>query len=188
MGNDGNWSSFAVQAGTPLHTFEVLISTAGTSTWLIDPVGCDPGPKVAEDCFQARGGVFNSNDSKTWVDEGFFGTDLELNLGSRFEANASYGLETLMLGNGNLTGKNNTLQSQVVATIGTNAFYNGLFGLNNQPTNFTFLNETHPSFLSTLKSRNLIPSLSWGYTAGASYRRFSHRNFLRAINRVCATA
>jgi hypothetical protein len=49
--------------------------------------------------------------------------------------------------------------------------HSGLFGLNNQPVNFSDLgNSTTPSFLTTLKDKDIIPSLSWSYTAGAKYR------------------
>lgn len=48
----------------------------------------------------------------------------------------------------------------------------GISGLNTQPVNFTTLgNFSSPSFLTTLKSSGLIPSLSWSYTAGAIYRK-----------------
>jgi hypothetical protein len=49
--------------------------------------------------------------------------------------------------------------------------YSGIFGLNNQPVNFSSLgNYSAPSFITTLKGNNDIPSLSWSYTAGAQYR------------------
>ncbi|KAJ4189948.1 hypothetical protein NW767_011446 [Fusarium falciforme] len=49
--------------------------------------------------------------------------------------------------------------------------YLGIFGINNQPLNFTSLgNFSSPSFLTTLKDQKRIPSLSWSYTAGAIYR------------------
>jgi len=50
----------------------------------------------------------------------------------------------------------------------------GIFGLNNQPVNFSTLGNTSmPSFLTTLRDQSKIPSLSWSYTAGAKYRRCS---------------
>lgn len=49
----------------------------------------------------------------------------------------------------------------------------GIFGLNTQPVNFTSLgNFSSPSFISTLKDKGTIPSLSWSYTAGAKYRKY----------------
>ena len=52
----------------------------------------------------------------------------------------------------------------------TFAFYFGVFGLNPRPTNFTDYNDPAPSYMSNLKAQNLIPSLSWSYTAGNQYR------------------
>lgn len=49
----------------------------------------------------------------------------------------------------------------------------GIFGLNDQPVNFTSLgNFTSPSLFTTLKNEKKIPSLSWSYTAGAKYRTY----------------
>ncbi|CAG8984221.1 hypothetical protein HYALB_00004204 [Hymenoscyphus albidus] len=47
----------------------------------------------------------------------------------------------------------------------------GIFGLGTQPVNYTDLgNFSAPSYFSSLKVQNLIPSLSWSYTAGAKYQ------------------
>lgn len=93
---------------------------------------------------------------------------LELNLG--YNHNASYGLETVALGLSNATG-GPYLDSQLIADFATNDYYIGLFGLGRQPTNFSTFDTPHPSFLASLKSQGMIPSLSWGYTAGARYRQ-----------------
>ncbi|TVY68997.1 hypothetical protein LSUE1_G007073 [Lachnellula suecica] len=47
----------------------------------------------------------------------------------------------------------------------------GVFGLGTQPVNYTSLgNFSAPSYFTTLKNQNMIPSLSWSYTAGAQYQ------------------
>lgn len=92
---------------------------------------------------------------------------LEMNLG--YSDNATYGLDTVALGLSNATG-GPRLDSQVVATFENNHYYVGLFGLGHQGTNFSGYSTPNATFLTTLKERNMIPSLSWGYTAGASYR------------------
>ena len=99
----------------------------------------------------------------------------EDNLG--YDAAASYGGDTVALGSSNYTG-GPTLKSQIVASFEIYWYYTGMFGLGRQPSNFTDsydankLTEmtSYPSFLSTLKALNLIPNLSWAYTAGAPYR------------------
>jgi len=93
---------------------------------------------------------------------------LELNLG--LNDTADYGLDTVALGLSNATG-GPYLDSRVVAAYANNDYYIGMFGLNQQPTNFSTFSNSHPSFLTTLKSEKLIPSLSWAYTAGARYRK-----------------
>lgn len=46
-----------------------------------------------------------------------------------------------------------------------------MLGLSTQPVNYTTTgNFSAPSFFTSLRSQNLIPSLSWSYTAGAKYR------------------
>ena len=48
----------------------------------------------------------------------------------------------------------------------------GIFGISPYPTNLSGYNldDSNPTYLQTLKDQDLIPSLTWGYTAGAQYR------------------
>lgn len=88
--------------------------------------------------------------------------------------NAYYGFDTLTLG---VPGSElPSLDNQIIAGIATNNYWLGYLGLSPIPFNFssqndaTSMSDPQPSFLSNLKNQSLIPSLSWGYTAGASYR------------------
>ena len=90
-----------------------------------------------------------------------------MNLG--YSDNATYGLDTLALGLSNANGSPQ-IQSQVVAAFATDDYYIGLFGLGHQGVNFSEYSTPNATFLTTLKEQNMIPSLSWGYTAGAIYR------------------
>jgi hypothetical protein len=45
----------------------------------------------------------------------------------------------------------------------------GVFGLSPELTNFADFNATQAGFLWALRNQNLIPSLSYGYSAGAVY-------------------
>lgn len=45
----------------------------------------------------------------------------------------------------------------------------GVLGLGPKPTNFSDFNDPQPSFMHSLRNQSLIPSLSCGYYAGASY-------------------
>lgn len=57
-----------------------------------------------------------------------------------------------------------------VAGIATPNSYLGQFTVNPRPINFTDFNDPQPSYMTLLKEQNYIPSLSFGYTAGAQYR------------------
>ena len=63
-----------------------------------------------------------------------------------------------------------TINSTLVTAIATFDFYLGLLGLNPRSTNLTNLTDTYPSFMSMLYDANLIPSISYTYSAGAMYR------------------
>ena len=94
---------------------------------------------------------------------------LEKNLG--YIGGATYGQDTVALGLSKSNG-GPQLESQVVAAFENNDFYIGLFGLGHEGTNFSDYNTPNASFLTSLKERSMIPSLSWGYTAGAVYRGY----------------
>lgn len=81
-------------------------------------------------------------------------------------SNGQYGLDTVGLGVEAATGL--TSNQNVVAGVLTEPSYLGQVGL--KPSNTTIVNGT-ASFMAQLKVENLIPSLSYGYTAGALYRK-----------------
>ena len=65
------------------------------------------------------------------------------------------------------------MEKQVVAGIATQDFYLGSFGLGPKPVNFSNLEFPVTSFMMSLKNLGKIPSISYGYTAGASYSEYS---------------
>ena len=169
-GNDGPWSTFQFNIGTPAQTVDVLVSTASYQTWVVVPQGCPPsGPA---NCATLRGGLFNYNQSTSWVPNNVtvnstYALGLEKNLGYSGD-NGLYGYDTLTLG---LPGDNvPTLEQQIVAGIATPDFYLGEFGLDPRPTNFSNFSHSVNSYMTSLAQKNLIPSESWGYTAGNQYR------------------
>lgn len=169
-GNDGPWSSFVLRVGTPAQTVKVMISTAGSQTWVVLPDGCtslDP-----PDCITSRGGVFYANQSSTWrknnvTSNGMFSLGLESNLGF-IGNNGQFGYDTVRLGWQG--GGGPSLDEQILAEIATKQFFLGVFGLNPRPTNFSNFSDPSPSYMSNLKEKSLIPSLSWSYSAGNQYR------------------
>lgn len=66
-GNDGPWSSFVLQVGTPAQQVRVDISIGGQETWVVDSGACDSsGSSTSNTCADERGGVFNIGDSSSW--------------------------------------------------------------------------------------------------------------------------
>ncbi|MCJ1357288.1 MAG: hypothetical protein MMC33_007284 [Icmadophila ericetorum] len=170
-GDDGPWSSFAIQVGTPPQYVRVFISTSSSATWVVLPAGCDgAGDTTAiQDCVGSRGGVFTPNASSTWHERGYFSLAAEDSLG--ISASAEYGNDTIMLG---LMGSGGpSLQNQVIGAYEAapnGQLFLGEFGVNPQPTTFSTVENGQASFLTTLKNQGVVSSLSFGYTAGALYR------------------
>ena len=131
--------------------------------------GCPENPDYPPDCASDRGDIFTVENSTSWVDIGIFTLELEAGLG--LGGNGQFGRDTVSLG---YTGSGGpTLKSQVVAGIADEDYWLGLFGLDPTPTNFTNLNDPQPSYMWYLRNQSMIPSTSWGYTAGAVYSRSS---------------
>jgi len=140
----------------------VFVSTANPDTWVVLPQGC---PTNDDTCVENRGRTFNYNQSSTWSQHGFyeFGTEQNLNM----SVEAVFGNDTLGLGIQGSGGP--VLTKQVIGAYSSTEFYIGMLGLNPASTNFTPQDQGIASYMSTLKAGNLIPSLSFGYTAGNRY-------------------
>ncbi|KAI6710418.1 hypothetical protein JHW43_007065 [Diplocarpon mali] len=172
-GNDGPWSTFAIRVGTPEQIFRVLVSTSSQETWVPVPEGCTSSDPA--DCGALRGVLafqnqpssgFQVNESSTWLPENLY----ELGIGSmlNYTGNGEYGFDTVGLQLPQSGGA--TLKRQIVAGIATKDFILGEFGIGPKPTNFTSFQDPQPSFMWSLRNQSMIPSISWGYTAGARYQ------------------
>ena len=161
-------SSFAIQVGKTAQNVRVFPSTASTTTWVVENVGCPSD--APSNCEDSRGGIFNKNTSLTWVPNSIFEIGIEENLG--FDVFGDFGFDTVTLGW--LGSGGPTVEHSIVAGIGdTTLTWLGVLGLNPRPTNFsTFVNNPQVSFIQALRNQNAIPSVSWSYTAGASYRMY----------------
>lgn len=172
-GNDGPWSSFSVQIGTPPQTVRVFISTASTQTWAVATEGCGSGDPTT--CAKLRGGIYDYKGSSSWVSNlantssNIYVLGLEDDLG--YVGNGRYGFDDVTLGFQGSGGP--SLKNQTVAGIAAKEFFLGSFGLKPRPSNFTGYNQAIPSFMENLRTESKIPSLSWGYTAGNQYRMSS---------------
>ena len=118
-------------------------------------------------CDYLRGNTFHNNESSTWQDQGLFELPLRSERYLGYSGHADYGFDNITLGWPGSGGP--TLDHQVVTGLVTKDFYIGGLGLSPYPVNFTNFTSPVPSMLTTLRSDNIIPSLSYGYTAGAPY-------------------
>ena len=175
-GIDGKWNTFSLRVGTPYQVARVFVSTASQQTWVIAKRACmqsqtnDATNTTVQvqnsDCYNSRGWTFDANRSTTWDPNGFYQLWIEKNL--ELSGNGEYGWDTVGLG---LPGEEGpTLQNTTVGTLISSDFWLGHFGVNPKPTNFTNFTDPSPSYMSLLFEQNLIPSVSFGYTAGAQYR------------------
>lgn len=158
----------------------MLAATEVPETWIVDVLGCTSTTSTtdAKNCTEARGGVYNITASKSWNKKGLDQLGAEANLGYTVNSdNGDFGFDTLgvaVSGGGNVS-----LDKQLLATLATPDFFLGNLGLAIRQHDFS--DGTHAlGFLSQLNTSNLIPSLSYGYTAGASYRRRAGEKLDRA--------
>ncbi|KAL8681205.1 MAG: hypothetical protein Q9186_002663 [Xanthomendoza sp. 1 TL-2023] len=168
MSARGGAQRLAAVDGTPPQTVRVFASTTVPETWVVSTEGCVEGGPTG--CKDSRGQLFSSNASSTWKNVDVFELGVESNL-RNYTSNwdhGNYGFDTLSLGYLGAGGP--TIENTVIAGIATKDYYLGSIGLSSQTINFTTYDNPPPSLLSNLKTKNLIPSLSYGYSAGAPYR------------------
>jgi hypothetical protein len=145
---------------------------------VVRPEGCTLANPNLTHCEDSRGLTFSPNKSTTWSTErldndGLFSLNTYYEGFLNLTGNAYYGFDTLTLG---VPGSGlPSLDNQIIAGFATNNYWLGFLGLSPVSFNFssqddsTSLRDPQPSFLSELKNQSHIPSLSWAYTAGASY-------------------
>lgn len=167
-GNDGPWSTFPLQVGTGavggLQNVRVDISTAATAIWTVGAQGCPTD--FGSGCANSRGGLFLPNQSLTWTPNSIYQTGLEMNLG--LDSSGYVGFDKATLGWQGSGGP--TDEHSIIWNLADGNWWQGVFGLNPRPTNFTTFTDPQTSFIQTLVNNQKIPSTSWGYTAGNQYR------------------
>lgn len=96
--------------------------------------------------------------------EGFYELGLDTQLG--FNGSGDYGLDTLDFG---VSGA--SLNESIISSINTTEYLTGFFGLGIVPGNFSDGQFKSP-IGALVESADLIPSHSYGFTAGAPYRKY----------------
>ena len=159
--------------GTPPQAVRLLPSITGYTVWAVLPQACQDSS--ISTCDFDRGGIFGPNQSSTWEGKGLFQLPLDAEHYLPFSGAANFGFDNVTLdwqGYGGMT-----LDHQVIAGYVTEDFYIGALGLSPLSANITSFDDQYPSFVSTLRAGNHIPSHSYGYTAGASYHSFPLNTF-----------
>lgn len=113
----------------------------------------------------ARGGIFTPSASKRWTPWGQFFLGLEY-LG--YGGNGLYGLDNVNAWSP-VTNIAFGMSSVLIASYNTTDYFNGLFGLGISQGRFKN-NIGESALTQAVKTFGWIPSYSYGYTAGASYR------------------
>ncbi|KAG6027898.1 hypothetical protein E4U40_001312 [Claviceps sp. LM458 group G5] len=163
LGIDGNWSTYAFLVGNN-NPVNVLFSTTISEFWAIGPGGC-PDKQAELECTTNRGGIYSPGQSKKWSGLGTWQLGLpDLGTGG----SGQYGFDTIAASspiNDIAFGMTNVLMSAISSTD----FYLGYFGVGLRSGSFGDV-VASPPLRQAVSSFGWIPSYSYGYTAGASYR------------------
>lgn len=158
LGYDGNWSPVSIRAGTPEQWLLLFPNTISSETWLAGETYCTSADQT---CSTLRGGIFHNGSSSTWHALGQY----EMGYSQLLQRTptAQYGLDVVGISD------TVTAPGQIIALVDDIDHWIGSFGLNVQNSRFSGNNNTLP-FLSTLvQDLSVIPSHSYGYSAGAFY-------------------
>jgi hypothetical protein len=181
-GNDGRWSTFTINignddSGRKGQEFKVLVSTSSPLVQIPIPADWCTTPDK-ETCAANRGVLtygakqylgFQANQTERWKETGlyslppipYFDGHPEQNL------NASYG--TVTVGLGPSSKESHTLAQQTVAGVNNKNFFMGSFGLAADEVDIGTESPIR-SWLFNYHHFSRIPSMSYGYTAGAVYQ------------------
>ncbi|KAK8079795.1 hypothetical protein PG997_007613 [Apiospora hydei] len=157
-GIDGNWSAIGLFVGEPAQQVDVTVNTALSELWVVESTGCDS----TNVCKTSRGNVFDVGASQSWGSLG------QYKLGSdNLTGNGDYAMETVVVYD-SATQRQNPLRKQVVAGINDTQYFTGFFGLGITPGKFEDAVVLSP-LANLVEQVGIVPSHSYGYTAGAYY-------------------
>jgi hypothetical protein len=206
QGNDGKWSTFIVNAGSPPQQFYALISTSGLGAWLVDDTACnvaqDSTVSQHPDCQTLRGSQHNTGWSKgnssTYQQLGDYVLELNNDIplatafgsspvsvnytGAEYNNSASLGRDRVGLLSNDQNGSPITANGSLVYGMVDQSFWISTLGIGNGNQQLEQNPAEFPSFLNLLANGSVIPSKSWGYTAGAYYSKYrSHAKSFKEL-------
>ncbi|KAF2754377.1 acid protease [Pseudovirgaria hyperparasitica] len=186
-GVDGSWSTFTINVGDDGHgntgqNFHIFPSTSATATYIPGATNNFCGNQSDPDaCWESRGiqvyrgsqqNGFNTQAASAWNQLGSYNLGLDTTtFGYGDNDSAIWGTDNVGIGDASTDSQ--TLPAQPVALFYNATYWLGLFGLSTVPTNID--GSAYPTFIDSLfkslddKNQSLIPSMSYGYAAGASY-------------------
>ena len=168
-GDERPWSTFFMNIGTPPQAVRLVPSISGSGILPILKSGCTP--QLPASCQERRGSLFDPSSSSTWSELGLSKPDIAEDALGHGGNNASVGFDTATFGamsNNQLI--TNPQVHQIIEGITTMEIFLGVIGISPYPINISSSEYANSSLLANLKNQSSIPSLSWGYTAGATYR------------------
>lgn len=187
--SQGIWSTFHASFGTPPQAFRVSVSTISQISWIFTPESCisasDPTPISPKECASLSGAVnttsqpnhgFNASLSSTYLDLGQFmfavgdvdGTgDTSTIYGSLYNDNATYGTDVL----GIQSTSNVSTTATVLLGIPLDYYTFLMGGIGLAPGTTSAEPKGEKTLIESLFQNQSIPSRSWAYSAGASYRK-----------------
>ncbi|THC95062.1 hypothetical protein EYZ11_005457 [Aspergillus tanneri] len=153
-GYDGTWSAVNILSGSNLSTNTVFPSTVDRNSQLIGARSCET--PLVPDCSSKRGGLFSANESTTWKGSGKHAASKDSSTQEYFGSDALY------LGVQEFTEDPILIVNDTDTWVGSLGLAvdmgdrDGAFGFSVMET----------AFINT----SVVPSSSYGYTAGAYYR------------------
>ncbi|KAK3074034.1 hypothetical protein LTR53_003873 [Teratosphaeriaceae sp. CCFEE 6253] len=177
LGNDGPWSTFNVQFGTPFQLMQVLPATSKATTFVVITQGCPSAAYVStSDCATLRGNIFDPDSSTdtSWrpatpaAGEPYFQLPFVTEqAGPNYSANGLVGQDAMSLPWGGEYAHQLTLRDQWVAGYGAPDPWLGLLGLSGWSSYIINASTPEDGVLQSLRGAKRIHSLHWAYTAGA---------------------
>ncbi|KAK7981795.1 hypothetical protein PG996_009483 [Apiospora saccharicola] len=145
--------------GEPAQQVDVTVNTALSELWVVESSGCDS----TNVCKSSRGNVFDVGASKSWGPLG------QYKLGADdLAGNGDYAMETVVVYD-SAKQWHTPLQKQIVAGINDTRYFTGFFGLGITPGSFQDTVVLSP-LANLVEQVGVVPSHSYGYTAGAYYK------------------